>query len=145
MRRAMAGLLGVLALGGCGGSGPAAEWPGPPGPSPDGTVAVGPFDDYLAEYEDYASSPEALATEFLRLDKQSSGSTMMLVDAAGEQRERVTVSVELDGLADDSVHAVTYSMAMAKQGSHWQLRSAVRKQRCQPDRGHQEFSAAPCV
>jgi hypothetical protein len=145
MRRAVAGLVGLLALGGCGGSGMEAEWLGPPRPGANGRVAVGPFNDYLAKYEGYASSPEALATEFLRLDEQSSGSTMMLVDAPGEQREQVTVSVELDGLADDSVHAVTYSMAMSKQGSHWQLRSAVRKQRCQPGRGHQEFSAAPCV
>ena len=145
MRRAMAGLLGVLALGGCGGSGLEAEWPGPPRPSASGTVAVGPFNDYLVKYEDYASSPEALATEFLRLDKQSSGSTMILVDAAGEQRERVTVSVELDGLADDSVHGVTYSLVMTREGSDWQLRSAAWKQRCQPGRGHQVFSAAPCV
>jgi hypothetical protein len=145
MRHAAAGLLGVVALAGCGGSGLEAEWPGPPRPSADGTVAIGPFNNYLAKYEDYASSPEALATEFLRLEDQSSGSTLMLVTAAGEQRERVTVSVELDGLADDSVHAVMYSLAMSKQGSNWRLSSALRTQRCQPGRGHQDFSAVPCV
>jgi hypothetical protein len=145
MKRAAAGLLGVLALGGCGGSGLEAEWPGPPAPGASGVVAVGPFNDYLVEYEDYATSPEALATEFLRLDEQSSGGTMMLVTAAGEQRERVSVSVELDALADDSVHSVIYALAMSKHGSSWRLSSAVRTQRCQPGRGHQEFSAAPCV
>jgi hypothetical protein len=145
MKRAVAGLFGLLALGGCGGSGLEAEWPGPPRPSASGTVAVGPFNDYLVKYEDYASSPEALATEFLRLDTQSAGSTMMLVSAPGEERERVTVAVELDRLADDSVHAVTYTLVMARQGSGWRLRSASWKQRCQPGRGHQEFSIAPCV
>ena len=144
LRRLAAG-LGLLALAGCGGSVMEAEWPGPPRPAADGTVAVGSFNDYLGKYEDYAGSPEALATEFLRLDEQSSGSTMMLVTAPGEARDRVSVSVELDGLADDSVHAVTYTMVMAREGSEWRLRSTVRQQRCQPGRGHQVFSAAPCV
>ena len=143
MRHAAAGLLSVVALAGCGGSGLEAEWPGPPRPSADGTVAVGPFNDYLAKYEDYASSPEALATEFLRLDDQSSGSTMMLVTAAGEQRERVTVSVELDGLADDSVHSVMYSLAMSKQGSDWRLSSACGSSAANPAAGTRSSQPPP--
>ena len=51
MRRVVIGLLGVLALGGCGGSGMDEEWPGPPRPSANGTLAVAPFNDYLADYE----------------------------------------------------------------------------------------------
>src|SRR5713101_7041707 len=142
MKRAVAGLLGVLALGGCGGgSGLEVEWPGPPGPSANGTVAVGPFDDYLAKYEDYASSPEALATEFLRLDEREAATTSLTLGHGPRTSvEEVRLAVTLDGLADDSIRSERYELVVEKRGSNWRLMSARRTQRCQAGHGHQDFS-----
>jgi hypothetical protein len=139
MRRSVATLLGAAVLAGCGGSSLEAEWPGPPRPSADGTVAVGSFNKYLDEYEDYASSPEALATEFLRLDERDAAATSLLARAGG------VVVVTLDGLADDSIRSERYELVVEKQGSNWRLVSARQTQRCQAGRGHQDFSAELCV
>src|SRR6266581_125507 len=141
MKRAVAGVLGVLALAGCGGSGLEAEWPGPPGPSANGTVAVGPFNDYLAKYEDYASSPEALATEFLRLDEQTPAFTEISVTSTGERHDLVLVV--LGGRPNQSFLALDYRLDVAQQKDGWRLISARFTQRCRPGRGHQGFSAAP--
>src|SRR5438105_3481133 len=107
MRHRRLFLLGVLALAGCG-SAAESEWPGPPKPHADGSLAVKGFDDYLDEYADYATSPEALATEFLRLDEQHVATTSLVTTEAAEGGDRATVVATLDGVLDDSVAAVRY-------------------------------------
>ena len=146
MRRGVLSLLlAAVLLAGCG-SQAESEWPGPPKAHDDGTLSVKGFNDYLDEYEDYASSPEALATEFLRLDEQR-GATTSLVTKDGPEgsADQATAVATLAGIADDSVEAVRYVLTLAKEKEGWRLQSAARTQRCHGGRGHAQFSAAACV
>jgi hypothetical protein len=144
MRRGALSLLAVLALAACG-SQPESEWPGPPKPHADGGLGVTGFDDYLDEYENYATSPEALATEFLRLDEQHAAKTSLVTTEAPEGGNRATVVATLEGVLDDSVESVRFVLVMTKGKDGWRLESAVRTQRCRGGRGHAGFSADSCV
>jgi hypothetical protein len=55
------------------------------------------------------------------------------------------VTILQEGLADDSVAAVRHVLRYEPKGDGWQLVSAVRTQRCQPGRGHQNFAAGDCL
>ena len=48
--------------------------------------------------------------------------------------------------ADDSVAESRYQVVFTRQpDGSWRIASATRAQRCQPGRGHQEYTAAPCI
>jgi hypothetical protein len=52
----------------------------------------------------------------------------------------------LEGLLDDSVRARRYTVELQRdQSMKWRVRDADWAQRCQPGRGHQDFSAQNCL
>jgi non-ribosomal peptide synthetase component F len=130
-------LLAAALLAGCGGSG-GSEWPGPSQPAADGRVAVDGFDEA-------ASSPEALAAAFLRLDERRAARISLVTTEAAEGATRATVVATLDGLLDDSVEAVRYVLAVTKEEAGWRLESVRGTQRCRAGRGHRRFSADACI
>ena len=145
MRRGALVLLSILLLAGCG-SGPESEWSGPPKAQADGSIGVQSFNQYLGDYEDYATSPEALAAEFLRLDDRRGATTSLVTrDGAEGGGDRATAVATLEGVPDDSVESVRYVLVVTKEKDGWRLASAVRTQRCRGGRGHRDFSAAACV
>ncbi len=140
-------VVAVLALAGCGSSsGPKAGWSGPAPASADGTLAVGDFNNFLAgDGQAFAASPVMAATEFLRLDQVDAGKTTIVSSTPGEVRAQASVVVTLDGLLDDSVRATRYEMELDRPNSDWRLSSAKLAYRCQPGRGHADFSTQPCA
>jgi hypothetical protein len=141
--------LALLPLAGCGSAGDASEfkeWEGPPTPSGTGALEVSEFNDFLEEYPEFAWAPTTAATLFLRLDRMTAVDTSIEARTAGESQSPVTVEVTLDGLLDDSLRAQRYVLVFdLVADDDWRLTSAVATQRCQPGRGHQDFSAEPCV
>ncbi len=59
--------------------------------------------------------------------------------------DTLTVTITSDGLMDDSVRGEKFRLELKadKQGV-WRFTSAVKSWRCQPGRGHQEFSIIKC-
>jgi hypothetical protein len=55
------------------------------------------------------------------------------------------VTVTLDGLLDDSVRAERWLLLFEPSGETYVLSSAVRTLQCNPGRGHEEFTAEPCL
>jgi hypothetical protein len=53
--------------------------------------------------------------------------------------------VLLDGLGDDSVRAERWTLEFEPDGESYLLTSAQWATRCQPGRGHQDFSPDDCV
>ena len=147
MRRAVVLLASSAALAGCGsGGGAEPTWPAP-ATKADGKVSIAGFNDFLAgDGKEFAGSPVAAATEFLRLDQSSAAVTTVVATSPGEVRNFSEVVATLDGLLDDSVRARRYTVELQRdQSKQWRVRDADWAQRCQPGRGHQTFSADPCA
>ena len=138
--------LCVAALAGCGGDGDEQSWPGPPDPAADGTVAVDGFNTYAESVDASWEGSAALAAgEFLRLDERTAARTTIEATASPEGTGPETVVVTLDGLADDSVRAERWTLRLEPDGDVFTLTEARWAQRCQPGRGHQDFSPELCV
>jgi hypothetical protein len=107
-------------------------------------MPVKAFNAYL-ETRSGPSSPSILALEFARVDKTHPARMSSEEQASPEGGGPTTVTVTLDGLADDSVRAVRYVLHFEPAGAEWRLRSANWAQRCQAGRGHEDFGASDCV
>jgi hypothetical protein len=141
--------LVVLALAGCGGSDVDVElvWAGPPEAGEAGGVSVDGFASFQGSVDEaWERSPAMAAGEFLRLDERTAARTTIDAQAeTGEGTGTQTVIVTLDGLPDDSVRAERWTLGFEPEGEIYVLAAALREQRCQPGRGHQDFSAEPCA
>lgn len=157
MRRVSLGLIAVaLLLAGCGGdesngsegsdgssgtftTAPTA-WDGPPEPAEDGTISVAGFNEYARTLPDEDRMPRGLALEFLQVEAPP-------YEVDVETRPGgTTVTVLRENLEDDSVRAQRYTLEFALvSGGDVSLSSARVDYRCQPDRGHQNFTPELCL
>ncbi len=138
-------LSAAAALAGCGGS-DESSWVGPPAPAADGTVAIEGFAAYQADVDEpWEGSAAMAAAEFLRLDQRTAARTSIEGAASAEGGGPETVVVTLDGLFDDSIRAERWALTFEPDGETYRLTEAKWGQRCQPGRGHQEFSPESCV
>ena len=144
---AYAASVSALALAGCGSDTPAElVWGGPPEPGPGGVVSVDGFASFQRDVDEHwERSPAMAAGEFLRLDERTVATTTIEGKASAEGAGPQTVVVTLDGLLDDSVRAERWTLRFEEDADAHVLTAALREQRCQPGRGHQEFSADDCV
>jgi D-alanyl-D-alanine carboxypeptidase/Putative peptidoglycan binding domain len=112
-----------------------------------GKVNVAPFNDYLETASVPVNrSPCDAARVLLHLDRprQEGETVSVAVDPEGAANATVTVTIE--HLADDSVAAVRYVLVFEDSGDDAiGLASGSWSQRCQPGRGHQDFSTDLCV
>jgi hypothetical protein len=141
-------VLVALALAGCDGNGAGGghEWAGPPDPEADGTVEVGEFAEHQESVDEpWEGSAAMAAAEFLRLDERTATRTSIVGTAGPEGTGPETVVVTLDGLLDDSVRAERWTLEFTPDNENYLLTSAEWAQRCQPDRGHQDFSVEACT
>lgn len=139
--------LAVLALSACnGGDGNGHMWAGPPDPGSDGTVAVDGFAEHQESVEEpWEGSAVMAAAEFLRLDERTATRTSIEATSGPEGTGPERVVVTLDGLLDDSIRAERWTLVFEPDNENYLLTSAEWAQRCQPGRGHQDFSVELCT
>jgi hypothetical protein len=142
---AYAATLAALAVAGCGGDdGP--TWEGPPAPSADGSVAVDGFAEYTEDVDEtWEGSAASAAAEFLRLDERTAARTTIQETTSAEGGGPANVVVTLDGLLDDPVRSERWTLTFNPEGDTYRLVEAQWAQRCQPERGHQNFGPDACV
>ncbi len=81
--------------------------------------------------------------EFLALGDQENATRSFQSTSSGGT---ANASLVIDGLADDSIRARSYELTFTRrEDGTWRIDTATWTQRCQPGRGHQTFSAEPCV
>lgn len=111
---------------------------------PSGTLPVDAF-NARAESVDEPWERDLAATtdEFLDLEEQEGSSRSFQSTSSGDS---ASATLLVDGLGDDSVRARRYELAFSRRDDGtWRIVSARWAQRCQPGRGHQAFTPAPCV
>jgi hypothetical protein len=140
-------LVSAAALAGCGNDVDVElVWAGPPDPGSGGIVSTNGFAAYQESVDAHWERSAAMAAaEFLRLDERTAVRTTIDGKAPAEGLGSQTVTVTLDGLLDDSIRAERWTLAFEQDDETYRLTNALREQRCQPDRGHQGFSADDCV
>jgi hypothetical protein len=140
-------LVSVSTLAGCGNDVDVElVWAGPPDAGSGGTVSVNGFATLQENVDEHWERSAAMAAaEFLRIDERTAIRTTIDGKASAEGAGPQTVTVTLDGLLDDSVRAERWTLAFEQEGETYGLTNALREQRCQPGRGHQDFSADDCV
>jgi hypothetical protein len=137
---------GLLAAGCADGDSEEAGWAGPPTPAEDGSVEVEAFSDYQDSVEaTWEGSAEMAATEFLRLDTRTAIRTTIAGRSEGEGGGPRAVTVTLDGLLDDSVRAERWLLLFELANGGYHLTSGIRTLACNPGRGHEHFTAEPCL
>jgi hypothetical protein len=126
--------------------GPQTGWPGP-SLRPDGTVPVAPFNAFVdTSRATWRKSPLRTSVEFLQLDDTAALTTTVRVTTNPDSLQQAEVIVTADGLLDDSVRATRFELQLARRSdASWRLTSARWSQKCQPNRGHQDFTPALCV
>ena len=67
-----------------------------------------------------------------------------IVDISKEQ-DRWTVTLTYDGLYDDSIRAKKVETTITYKDNQWVKGDIIQIQQCQQGRGHQDFSAEPCI
>jgi hypothetical protein len=122
----------------------AVAWKGVPVSGGDEQKLVASFNEYLKD-RDGPASPTQLALEFVRADRLQVALTTTQAESSPEGGGPTTVTVVLDGLADDSVRATRDVLRFTPDGTKWRLESDVRTERCQPGRGHADFAPGGCV
>jgi hypothetical protein len=90
-----------------------------------------------------AVAPRAVAATFLQIDLDQPG---VSVSGSTEPYPAPQVLTITTPLADDSIAEVRYQLVLGVTDSGpYQVTSAGWTQRCQPNRGHQDFSTELCV
>ncbi len=139
-------VAGLLAAGCDGNGSEEASWAGPPTPAEDGSVEVDEFADYQESVDErWERSAETAAAEFLRLDERTAIRTTIAGRSEGEGGGPRAVTVTLDGLLDDSVRAERWILLFELANGSYHLTSGIRTLACNPGRGHEDFTAEPCL
>lgn len=130
---------------------PTPTWDGPGSLGEDASVDVASFNAYVDEVDaSWTQSPLRMALEFLALSDPSNPDggafrTIAEQQASPEGGTEAMVVVTQEGLHDDSVQAIRFTLEFEKQGDGWVLVTASWGQRCHQGRGHQEFTPEFCV
>jgi hypothetical protein len=119
-----------------------ANWEGPPDPDASGNIEVAGFNDFLKDHPNLRRSPTRATIRFVDLEDPNALKTTVNAEANQlEAADQVRVVLTEDGY---SIQAIRYALEFERTNGNWRLKSARRTQRCQPGRGHQDFSPQPC-
>ena len=114
------------------------------GVPPAGVLPVDAFNARAESVDEPWERDLAKVTEeFLALEPQENSTRSFQSTSSGGSASATLV---IDGRGDDSVRARRYELSFTRRDDGtWQIDSATWTQRCHEGRGHQEFSAAPCL
>ena len=117
---------------------------GPIGVPASGVLPVAAFNARAERVDEpWERDLAKITDEFLAIPEQETGSRSFQATSSGDS---AYVTLLIDGLADDSVRARRYELALARRADGtWRIESARWVQRCHEGRGHQEFTPEPCV
>lgn len=113
----------------------------------DGTLSVDAFNAYAESIDEpWERDLTALTDAFVEAGASEATQRSFQATSSGEGGASASASLTLEGLLDDSVRAERYDLELSRRADGtWKIESASWAQRCQPGRGHQAFTPAPCL
>ncbi|MEA3077270.1 MAG: hypothetical protein QOF60_2178 [Actinomycetota bacterium] len=130
----------------------APKWDTPPAaPAADGTIDVAGFNRFVADQRPgWATAADTLAAAFTQADRKPTNNEPAPTTSVARRADgAVEVTVTFDDLVDDSIRTrrtlVVVGPPSPTHSGSLALVEARASWRCQPNRGHQTFSTAPCV
>ena len=123
-------------------------WTGLQFPLPeDGSLPVAAFNAYAESVDrPWERNLTGVTEEFVGEDAGDASSRSFQATTAGESGDTATASLLADGLFDDSVRSRRFDLTLTRRADGtWRIDTAQWAQRCQPGRGHQDFSPELCV
>ncbi|MFT4667079.1 MAG: hypothetical protein ACI8YQ_003112 [Polaribacter sp.] len=95
--------------------------------------------------EEWVASPLSVMLNFTGADVDSNVKSVRSKKIGpGENIQDVMVTVEEDGIMDDSVSGTITILRMKKVDGTWQVYKATQAWKCWKGRGHETYSALPC-
>jgi len=95
--------------------------------------------------EGWTDSPLSVMLKFTGADVDSNVKSVRSKKLGpGENIQDVMVTVEEDGLMDDSVRGTITMVRMKKTDGLWQVYKATQAWKCWKGRGHETYSSEPC-
>ena len=91
------------------------------------------------------SDPLAMATSAANIRVGAPADIEVLSSPGGEAVNEVMITITQGDFLDDSIAGVRDRFDIQQQNGQWTIQRAGRQVRCQPGRGHQDFSAENCL
>ncbi|MBD2312028.1 hypothetical protein H6G20_10185 [Desertifilum sp. FACHB-1129] len=91
------------------------------------------------------NDPEAVALSAFGVNEPQEGNFEENIQVESPSNQRKVVTITQLGLADDSVRGMRYRVELEPTANQWRIVWAGRQQRCQPQRGSQEWTTELCL
>jgi hypothetical protein len=113
----------------------------------DSESLVGHIDilEQIPPTERTGADPLALAIAAANLRTGAPADIELLPGANVESPDQVMVTVTAADILDDSVAGIRDRFDIERQGDQWTIQRAGRQVRCQPGRGHADWSDETCL
>ncbi len=104
------------------------------------------IDKAVAAKEDWVKTPMQIVARLLGEFSDMRSRTIEMTAPTADGADSLIVTVTDDGYLDDSVRGEKFKYELkANEQGVWRFTSAAKAWRCQPGRGHQDFSTTKCT
>ncbi len=101
--------------------------------------------EFISSNKIKVSTPKALAVQLYGDDQDQEGRKSEEISVTYPTTKTSTILHTVVGLADDSVAALRQRIELRRTSTKWEIVWVGRQSKCQPGRGHQDWSANSCL
>ena len=100
--------------------------------------------EFISSNRIRVSTPKAVAVQLFRNSEEEEGRKSEDISVAHPTRETAVIVHTIVGLADDSVAGIRDRIELKRNQNKWEIVWVGRQYKCQPNRGHQNWSGSLC-
>lgn len=100
--------------------------------------------EFISNNQIKVSTPKAVAIQLFSNEEEQEGRKSEEISVAYPIRETSVIVHTVVGLADDSVGGIRHRIELRRNQNKWEIVWVGRQYKCQPGRGHQNWSSSLC-
>ncbi|MEG4282501.1 hypothetical protein QUB68_05185 [Microcoleus sp. A006_D1] len=100
---------------------------------------------FVADRKITVSNPKDIAAKLFSRDTESEGRKSDQISVEYLTRDTAVIVQTVIGLADDSVAGMRHRIELRLRQNKWEIVWIGRQSKCQPNRGHQNWSSGRCL